>query len=169
MAGPAPIQPLPPPVASRLRAQCAVPDLAAVVAELAANAVDAGAGRIEIAVDPEALAVTVHDDGCGIPGACFARLATHAATSKAGGSGRPGRDALGYRGEALACIADLAVLDVTSRAVRGFETHTKLVKAGRVLSQGLALQHRARRGTTVVVRDFLHNQPVRRRQMLQSR
>ncbi len=75
---------------------------------------------------------------------------------------------LGFRGEALASIADCSLLEVTSKAARAFETHAKLLRGGAVLRQGLALQQRERQGTSVAVRDFLFNRPINRRALLEA-
>ena len=71
-----------------------------------------------------------------------------------------------FRGEALASLADSAVLEVTSKARGAFETHTKLMKGSKVLKQGLAVEQRQRQGTIVTVRDFMFNKPVRRKQLI---
>ncbi|KAK9830613.1 hypothetical protein WJX81_005386 [Elliptochloris bilobata] len=166
-----PIAPLPSALVAHLRSGCTIQTLAQVVEELVANSLDACATEVsaELAFGSGQLAVSVHDNGSGIPGADFACLAERYCTSKL----RSAREldcgvvSLGYRGEALASIAECSVMEVTSKAGGAFETHTKLLSSGSVLKQGLALQQRQRQGTSVCVRDFLFNRPVSRRVLLE--
>lgn len=166
------IAPLRGSLAARLRTGCALQTLAQVVEELVANSLDAGAVsiRVELSIGAGQLAASVHDDGTGIAGADFARLAERYCTSKLRSAAEldAGVASLGFRGEALACAADCAVLEVTSKAAGAFETHAKLMRGGSVLKQGLALQQRERQGTSVTVRDFLFNRPVNRRALLEA-
>jgi len=166
------IAPLPGGLAARLRSGCAVQTLAQVVEELVANSLDAGASSVmvELTIGAGQLAASVHDDGAGIPGADFARLAERCCTSKLRSAAEldAGVASLGFRGEALASIADCSLLEVTSKAARAFETHAKLLRGGAVLRQGLALQQRERQGTSVAVRDFLFNRPINRRALLEA-
>ena len=165
-----PIAPLPSALVAHLRSGCAIQSMAQVLEELVANSLDAGAAEIvaELACGCGQLAVSVHDNGAGIPSTDFACLAERYCTSKL----RTVREldagiaSLGFRGEALASIAEGSVMEVTSKASGAFETHAKLLSGGRVLRQGLALQQRARQGTSVCVRDFLFNRPVSRRTQL---
>ena len=48
---------------------------------------------------------------------------------------RGGLSSLGFRGEALASLAECCVLDVTSKARGSFETHKKSLAGGNVLKQ----------------------------------
>ncbi|EIE26083.1 hypothetical protein COCSUDRAFT_40245 [Coccomyxa subellipsoidea C-169] len=73
---------------------------------------------------------------------------------------------LGFRGEALASLAEAACLEITSKARGAFETHTKLLQGGRVLKEGLALEQRIKQGTRVTVRDLFFNKPVRRKHLI---
>lgn len=60
------IRPLPPDVAAQLKSSTAVVSLGGVLVELLANALDAGATRIEATVDFARGGCEVDDDGLGI-------------------------------------------------------------------------------------------------------
>ncbi|KAL3149030.1 hypothetical protein ABBQ32_001878 [Trebouxia sp. C0010 RCD-2024] len=161
---------LPVAIAVKLRAPLVVNSLAQVVEELAANSVDAQATVVSIKVDVSSLSLTVQDDGHGVDQASFSSLAVHHATSKLKDLKQLtfGVTTLGFKGEALASIADMSLLHITSKARGSFETHMRLLKGGKVLKQGLAQEQRQKTGTIVCLKDFMFNQPVKRRQYLQS-
>ncbi len=164
------IEVLPAVLVAKLRAPLVIRSLAQTLEELAANSVDARATRIEIDVDIAALSLTVVDDGCGIPQASFAAVAGRHCTSKLQDQKHweSGIATLGFKGEALASIAEVSVLQLTSKAAGAFETHMKLLKGGKVIKQGLAPEQRQKSGTVVSVKDFLFNQPVKRRHFTQT-
>lgn len=70
------------------------------------------------------------------------------------------------QGQALAALAQVADLAITSRSAGRFETWCKCVRRGEVLSCGPCAAPRVRRGTTVAVAHFASCHPVRRRAML---
>jgi len=164
------IQVLPAVLVAKLRAPLVIRSLAQTLEELAANSIDARGTRVEIEVDITALSLTVVDDGCGIPQASFAAVAGRHCTSKLQDQKHweSGIATLGFKGEALASIAEVSVLQLTSKAAGAFETHVKLLKGGKVIKQGLASEQRQKSGTVVCVKDFLFNQPVKRRHFTQT-
>ena len=94
-----------------------IDSLAAVVRELVENALDAGATRISASLWPERWQVRVADNGCGMSLNDLEQAAIAHATSKI--STRPDLlnvRSLGFRGEALHSIAQLADLEICSRA-----------------------------------------------------
>ena len=137
---------------------------ASAVKELMENAIDAGATRIDVSVEQGGLElIRVSDDGCGItPEQLPLAVASHA-TSKI-------RDAddlfrvgtLGFRGEALASVAEVSRLLLRSR-VRSATAGAQLEMAGGqssgVVPCGCAV------GTTVEIRQLFYNTPVRRKFM----
>ena len=62
-----PILPLPPHVAAQIKSSTAVPTLASVALGLIANSLDAQAQKITINIDYSRGAISVEDDGTGIP------------------------------------------------------------------------------------------------------
>lgn len=164
------IRQLPSALAEKLRAPLVVGSLAQALEELAANCVDAQAAHVDIQIDLSSLSLTVVDDGHGVEQVSFSPLAKRHATSKVQDVTQldSGVSTLGFKGEALASIAEVSLLHIISKARGSFETHMKLLKGGKLVKQGLAREQRQKPGTAVCIKDFMFNQPVRRRQYLQS-
>ncbi|MFC5134463.1 MULTISPECIES: DNA mismatch repair endonuclease MutL [Haloferacaceae] len=152
---------------------------ARVVAELVDNALDADASRIEVAVDGDGTdRIRVADDGRGMDRA-DARLAVERhATSKLAPDGDPvGVASLGFRGEALAAVADAARLEVTTND--GDAVGTRVVvgpRGGADAEPGVSdapepevTDAGRARGTTVVVRDLFSTRPARRESLAGTR
>jgi len=88
---------------------------AAVVKELIENALDAGASRIDVAIELGGRRlIRVIDNGSGMPGRSRPRVERHA-TSKLPDSDLSQIATLGFRGEALPSIGSVATLDIFSR------------------------------------------------------
>ncbi|MBD2098698.1 DNA mismatch repair endonuclease MutL [Trichocoleus sp. FACHB-591] len=110
------IQTLPLEVVHLIAAGEVIDSLAAVVRELVENALDAGATRIAIALWPEQWRVRVADNGAGMDLADLKQAATPHSTSKIQASEDLWKiTSLGFRGEALHSLAQLAELEVLSR------------------------------------------------------
>ena len=110
------IQPLSEAVVNLIAAGEVIDSLGAVVRELAENALDAGATHISIAVWPERWSLRVADNGSGMSHTDLRRAAAPHSTSKI----RAREDlwnirSLGFRGEALHSLAQLADLEIGSR------------------------------------------------------
>jgi DNA mismatch repair protein MutL len=110
------IQPLPKDVVHLIAAGEVIDSLAAVVRELAENAIDAGATRITVSLWTEQWRVRVADNGAGMGLANLRQAALPHSTSKIFSSADLWRIAsLGFRGEALHSLAQLSRLEICSR------------------------------------------------------
>jgi DNA mismatch repair protein MutL len=112
------IETLPLDVVHLIAAGEVIDSLAAAVRELAENALDAGATRITISLYPEQWRIRVADNGRGMNLEDLRSAATPHSTSKI----RTSQDlwrvtSLGFRGEALHSLAQLADLEIISRSV----------------------------------------------------
>ncbi|AFY91372.1 DNA mismatch repair endonuclease MutL [Chamaesiphon minutus] len=111
-----PIHTLPIEVIHLIAAGEVIDSLGAVVRELCENAIDAGATRITVSLFPDRWRIRVADNGSGIELADLQQAATAHSTSKI-----DDRDdlfhitSLGFRGEALHSLAQLANLEIYSR------------------------------------------------------
>jgi len=136
---------------------------ASVVKELLENAIDAGARVVEVQAEQGGIAgLRVRDDGDGIARDDLAlALARHATSKIHHLDDLEAVATLGFRGEALASIASVSRLTLTSS-----QDETGLGWA--VRSEGRDMSavvepSRHPRGTTVEVRDLFFNTPARRK------
>jgi DNA mismatch repair protein MutL len=152
------IRPLDPAAIDRIAAGEVVERPASAVKELVENALDAGATRIDVALAEGGRAlIRVEDDGCGIrPEELPLALARHA-TSKTDGCDLLDLRFFGFRGEALASLAAVARLSVTSR-VEGGEGAAITAEGGQI---GPVRPAALTRGTVVEVRDLFFATPAR--------
>ena len=131
---------------------------ASVVKELVENALDAGAGRVEIVTAGGGLSlIRVSDDGAGIAEPELALAVARHCTSKLSDDINAIRS-LGFRGEALPSIGSVARLSIRSRTAAADSAAEIGIEGGRVSAARPAA---ANKGTTVEVRDLFFATPVR--------
>jgi DNA mismatch repair protein MutL len=157
------IHPLEPGVSSRIAAGEVVERPASVVKELIENALDAGALRVALEIRDGGLSlIRVADDGCGMPGEEIPLAVRNHTTSKIESFEDLDRlGTLGFRGEALASIAAVSELEITSSTGDG-EGFRLLLEGREEKSRGPAGRPR---GTSVSVRRLFFNTPARKKFM----
>ena len=153
------IRRLPSGLVNRIAAGEVVERPAAVVKELAENALDAGATRIDVALgDGGKALISVADDGKGMSAEELTLAIERHATSKLPDDDLVHIANLGFRGEALPSIGAVARLSLVSRPV-GAESAWRIRVDGGAVS-GPEPAARAP-GTTVEARDLFFATPAR--------
>lgn len=157
------IRTLPPQLINQIAAGQVVERPASAIKELIENAFDAGADRIEIAIEQGGMGlIRVRDNGCGIPKEELPLALSRHATSKiASLEDLENVLTMGFRGEALPSISSVSRLQLTSRPhgtshawqiqTDGSEKHFELKPASHP------------EGSTVEIRDLFYNTPARRK------
>src|SRR5574340_219798 len=147
-------------VASQIAAGEVIERPASVVKELLENAIDAHAASVQVtAIEAGRKLIEVGDDGSGIPSSELAVAVSRHATSKLSSAEDLFHiDTLGFRGEALASIASVSRMTITTRtpdAGQAARLHVEGGRAGAVEPTGAAP------GTLVRVEDLFYNVPAR--------
>ena len=150
-------------VIDRIAAGEVVERPASVIKELIENSFDAGAGRISVQLEDAGTAlIEVVDDGHGIdPVEVELAFAQHATSKVATLNDLDAITTLGFRGEALASIASVSRIELTTGTGDGPGVRVK-VEGGEILHvERVAWPH----GTTVRVADLFFNTPARRKNL----
>lgn len=151
---------LDPLTANKIAAGEVVERPSAVVKELVENAMDAGSTQITVEVRQGGKTyIRISDNGSGIPYDDIPLALERHATSKI----RTVQDlntvhSLGFRGEALASIASVSMMELITRPAAAPIGYRLEVQGGRTVSLE---ETGAPQGTTVIVKDLFFNTPAR--------
>jgi DNA mismatch repair protein MutL len=162
------IQLLPPLLANQIAAGEVVERPASVVKELLENSLDAGATQLDIhLLGGGRELIRIQDNGLGIhPEDLSLAFARHATSKILHPADLAQIGTLGFRGEALASIASIARVTITSQ----HDSHDALCASAQGRDMSLTISPAAHpRGTTVEVADIFFNTPARRKFMKSDR
>ncbi|XP_054989276.1 DNA mismatch repair protein Mlh3 isoform X2 [Sorex araneus] len=154
-------------VQAKLRSGVALCSLGQCVEELVLNSVDAEATCVAVRVNLEIFQVQVIDNGVGMASDDVDKAGNRYFTSKCNSiQDLENPRFFGFRGEALASIADMAsAVEISSRTNRTMKTFVKLFQNGKALKVSEADLTRPSAGTTVTVHNLFYQLPVRRKCM----
>jgi DNA mismatch repair protein MutL len=158
------IKVLPDNLANQIAAGEVVERPASVIKELVENAIDAGGSRIQIDIELGGRRLMqVSDDGEGMVRDDAVLAFERHATSKIKTLEDLARiGTLGFRGEALASIASVAKVELTTKTAEDQIATRVVIEGGRLVDVKDAARDT---GTTIAVRDLFFNTPARRKFM----
>lgn len=162
------IEKLSPHVADLIAAGEVVERPGSVIKELIENAIDAGATMLTVEIRSGGmLYMRVTDNGCGIaPEDAETAFLRHATSKLHDARGLEAISTLGFRGEALAAIAAVSKVELTTRE-KGADEGTYIALSGGVVTERKPIG--CPEGTTMVVRELFFNTPARLKFMKNDR
>jgi len=158
-----PIRPLSQHLANQIAAGEMVERPASIVKELLENSLDAGATRISISLSKGGMqGLSLQDNGCGIPvDELQLALAPHATSKIRSSEDLAVVESMGFRGEALASIASVSRLQLTSRWEGADGAWVLTGRHGEATPLPQPAAHPV--GSTIEVQELFFNTPARRR------
>jgi DNA mismatch repair protein MutL len=152
---------MPEELANQIAAGEVVERPASVVKELVENSLDAGAQRIDVDIEGGGLSlVRVTDDGGGMsPEDAELCLLRHATSKLRSADDLFRLETMGFRGEALASIASVSRLTLTTRTPDAVAAYRIILEAGQKTSPSREVGGQV--GTQFEVRDLFYNVPAR--------
>lgn len=152
---------LPDEVSKKIAAGEVIESPSSVVRELIDNSIDAGSTKITVSIiEGGKKLIEVIDDGEGMSKEDLEKSYLRHATSKIKSVDDLYRiTTMGFRGEALASIAEVSELEIISRPKNQIEGHKIIVRGGKLIQ---SIPTSSPEGTIVRVRDLFFNLPVRR-------
>jgi len=158
------IQQLPTSVVNKIAAGEVIERPASVVKELVENSVDAGATRIDVTVEQGGSdLIRIADNGCGIaPEQLTLAVASHATSKIVSADDLFQVQTLGFRGEALASVAEISHFRLRSRTPESDAGAEMAINGGQMVENGPC---GCPVGTTIEVRNLFFNTPVRKKFM----
>ncbi len=156
------IRQLPPGLVNKIAAGEVIERPASVVKELLENSIDAGATSVELTIEGGGMdLIRISDNGCGIDAEQIPlALASHATSKLETADDLFDVHTLGFRGEALASIAEISHMILRSRTANtnvGAEIQVRGGNRDEVQPAGCPV------GTTIEVRNLFFNTPVRKK------
>ena len=133
---------------------------ASVIKEMVENSIDAGANNITVEIKNGGISyIRVTDNGKGIPEDDLEIAFERHATSKIrNADDLASVTSMGFRGEALASIAAIARVELTSKTAEQQNGYKVIVEGGNVLDKSEA---GSPVGTSIIVSNLFYNTPVR--------
>ncbi|KAJ6006792.1 DNA mismatch repair protein C-terminal [Penicillium sp. IBT 35674x] len=166
-----PIEALPPATARAIGSTSVISDACSVVKELIDNSLDAGSSSILIEISSNTVdLIQLKDNGHGIPAEDHPYVCRHTYTSKIqtlDDLKNVGGTSFGFRGEALASVADMSGgITITTRIASEVTGSCLKYERDGQLSQSQPASHPV--GTTLRIVHFLKHIPVRRQSVLKN-
>lgn len=133
---------------------------ASVVKELVENSIDAGATNISVEIKNGGISyIRITDNGKGImPDDMEIAFERHATSKIRSASDLETVKSMGFRGEALASVAAISKIEMTSKTADNDVGYKINVQAGKIIDKE---EKGCSKGTTITVTDLFFNTPVR--------
>ncbi len=156
------IQVLPKQIANQIAAGEVIQRPSSAVKELIENSIDAGADKIELFIkDAGKLLIKVVDNGSGMSINDSRNCHKRHFTSKIKRINDLFKiNTMGFRGEALASIASISMMEVISKRIKDSIGIKIILNDGKVADE---FEHVSKNGTTINVKNLFYNVPARRK------